>query len=146
MGADLVHLPRIENLYHKYGSRFLDKVLTPQEKQFCLTPVSLKIKVARIGGRIAAKEAVVKTLGIGISTMGNPKGVLWPHVEIAREDRHAPRIKLHDKAAEVARSMGIDEWLISLTHDGDYAVAIVIGVKRDTPFALPSAPEQPPLV
>lgn len=131
MGADLVHLPRIEELYHKYGNRFLDKILTSQERLFCTTPVSLKVKIARIGGRIAAKESVVKALGIGIAMMGNPRGVLWPHVEVLREERHAPRIKLHEKAADIASQLEIENWLISLTHDGNYAMAIAVGLRQN---------------
>lgn len=130
MGTDLVHLSRIENLYHKYGTRFLDKVLTFQEKIYCTTPVSLNVKIARIGARIAAKEAVVKTLGIGMSNMGNPQGTLWTHIELLREERHAPRIRLHDKAAHVAQSLGITDWWVSITHDGDYAMAVVVGLQQ----------------
>lgn len=123
-------------MYHKYGNRFLDKVLTHQEKLFCTAPVSLKVKIARIGGRIAIKEAVVKALGIGISTMGNPRGTLWTHVESLREERHAPRVRLHEKALEIADQLGIEEWLVSLTHDGDYSMAAVMGLKRaPTPFS-----------
>lgn len=130
LGIDLVHLPRIEALYEKYGDRFLNKVLTPQEKAFCITPVSLKVKITRIGSRIAAKEAVVKNLGIGISTMGNPRGVLWPHVEIIREEKRSPKLQLHDKAAAIAKAQGIEDWLVSLTHDGDYALAVVMGIRK----------------
>lgn len=130
LGTDLVYLPRIEGLYQKYGERFLDRVLTPHEKRYCLTPVSLKVKVARIGGRIATKEAVVKALHLGIANMGNPKGALWTHVEVWREERVAPRIRLHGKALDGAQALGIDDWLISLTHDGDYSLSIVYGIKR----------------
>lgn len=138
MGTDLVYLPRIEDLYEKFGSRFLDKVLTLSEKRFCTTPVSLKAKIARIGGRIAAKEAVVKTLGIGISTLGNPQGLLWSHIELVREERHAPRIRLMDKAAVTASALGIEDWWVSLTHDGDYALAVVMALK------LMPKPQTPP--
>ncbi len=136
MGVDLVSLPRIEQLYQKYDHRFLDKILTPQEKHFCLTPVARRMKLARIAGRIAVKEAVVKTLRIGIAQLGNPQGTLWTHVEVLREEHHAPRIKLHHKAAEVAHQLGIETWWVTLTHDGDYAMAMVMGVK-----ALPTEQE-----
>jgi holo-[acyl-carrier protein] synthase len=138
LGTDLVHLPRIEGLYQKYGTRFLDRVLTFHEKQYCMTPVSLKVKVARIGGRIAAKEAVVKALGIGIANLGNPQGTLWTHIELHREERQAPKIKLYKKAAEVAERIGIEDWLISLTHDGDYAMAIAYGMKKPSSQAGPA--------
>lgn len=130
MGTDLVHLPRIENLYQKYGHRFLDKVLTPAEKQFCLVPVSLKVKVSRIASRIAAKEATVKSLGIGVSTLGHPQGSYWTHVELLREEKQAPKLRLHEKAAAQASALGAEDWLVSLSHDGDYAMAVVMGVRK----------------
>ncbi len=128
LGTDIVYLPRVEGLYQRYGNRFLEKVLTSQERAFCVSPVSLKVKVSRIASRIAAKEAVVKALGIGLSTMGNPRGTMWSSIELLREEKHAPKIRLYGKAAEVAQTMGIKHWLVSVSHDGDYATATVIGL------------------
>jgi holo-[acyl-carrier protein] synthase len=136
-----VYLPRIEALYHKYGNRFLDKVLTHAEKVFCITPVSLKVKVSRIAGRIAVKEALVKALGIGVSTFGNFQGTMWTEVEVLREERQAPRIRLHGKALQRAMDSGIENWLISITHDGDYAMAMVLGLKHPH-SALPEEPSE----
>ncbi len=96
---------------------------------FCTSPVSLKVKVARIGGRIAAKEAVVKSLAMGVSTLGHAQGAYWKDVELLRQERQAPHLKLHQKAADKAATLGIEDWLISLSHDGDYAIATVIGLK-----------------
>ena len=140
MGTDLVFLPRIEALYNQYGHRFLDKIMTPREKAFCLTPVSLREKIGRMGARVAVKEAVVKSLGVGVSTLGHAKGVLWSTGELLREEKQAPRLQLHHKAADIAAAFGIEDWLLSITHDGDYAMATVIGLRgfrlNETPISL----------
>src|SRR5262245_47578751 len=58
LGLDLVHLPRLSKLYKIYGERFLDRVLTPNEKRYVLSSKSEKMQLARAGGRVAVKEAV----------------------------------------------------------------------------------------
>lgn len=138
LGTDLVYLPRLEKLYQTYGDRFLNRIFTLEEQQFCLRPVSLKAKVARMGGRIAAKEAIAKTLGVGIAMLGNPKGAYWTQIEFYREERQAPKIRLYQKAADRATALGIDDWWVSVTHDGDYAMAVIMGLRNlPIPITLP---------
>ena len=66
--------------------------------------------------RFAAKEAVVKALGRGIG---------WLEAEVLR-DGDRPLLQLHGRALEFATAAGIDSWHLSLSHDGDFAVAYVI--------------------
>ncbi len=104
--------------------------MTPGEKAFCLSHPSAKVQLNRIAARIAVKESVSKALGIGFSAMGNPEGTHWSAIEMQREERQAPQIQLYAKAQAKAEALGIQDWLVSVTHDGDYAFAVVLGISN----------------
>jgi holo-[acyl-carrier protein] synthase len=76
--------------------------------------------VPRLATRFAAKEAVMKALGVG----------LWSFplrdVEVSRDRLDAPTLALHDSAAELARTAGADRWHLSLTHTDTVALAVVV--------------------
>src|SRR4051794_23080303 len=57
----------------------------------------------------AAKEAVVKALGRGFAG-----DITWRGIEILRRDSGAPYIRLRDEVLELADSMGITDWFISI--------------------------------
>jgi holo-[acyl-carrier protein] synthase len=62
LGTDIVYIPRIKTLIDRFGKRFLQRVYTPIEQQNSgyreddMTPMA----IAKLAGRWAAKEAVVK--------------------------------------------------------------------------------------
>lgn len=74
-------------------------------------------------GRYAAKEAVAKALGTGFADE-----VAWRDIEILRRPTGAVAANLRDGALNVANSLGISEWLISISHSGGFAVASAIAV------------------
>ncbi len=79
-----------------------------------------------LAARFAAKEAVMKALGVGIG------GFAMRDVEVVRPvgpsgRRGAPGLKLTGKAAELAERRGIAKWHVSLTHTDDLALAMVLG-------------------
>ena len=61
-GIDLVYLPRLQDMWAWHGERFLLRVYTPAERDYCL---ACKDPLPRLAGRFAAKEAVFKVLGTG---------------------------------------------------------------------------------
>ena len=67
LGCDLVDIKRVENLYKKLGDRFLDKFLTPFEKQFLKKKSNGEYLANTIASFYAVKEAASKALGCGIS-------------------------------------------------------------------------------
>jgi holo-[acyl-carrier protein] synthase len=71
----------------------------------------------------AAKEAVVKALGRGFAG-----DITWRGIEILRRDSGAPYIRLRDEVLELAVSMGITEWFISISYLDEIAMASVIAV------------------
>ena len=71
----------------------------------------------------AGKEAVVKALGKGFAG-----DITWRGIEILRRDSGAPYIRLSDEVLGLAVSMGINDWLISISYLDEMAMASVIAV------------------
>lgn len=80
-------------------------------------------RTERLAGRFAAKEAVLKALGIGLDD-----GIEWPDIEIHRLESGAPVVELHGRVAQVAAAMAVSKWLITLTHTPNIAIAVAIAI------------------
>jgi len=113
IGVDIVDIRRIRKSFEKYGDSFLRRVLTEKEISYCKRKKDMMPSVA---ARFAAKEAISKAVGSGISG-----GFSWGSVEIDNDEHGKPFMRVLD------RSLGIQDSSISLSlsHDGDYAVAFV---------------------
>lgn len=118
IGIDLTRVDRVERLLARYGERFLRRVYTPHEQAAAGHGPE---RARRLAGRFAAKEAALKALGTGLS-----RGIRWRDVEVVRAPGHPPALALHGAAAAVARQRGVDRLHVTITHDGPYAVAVVI--------------------
>ncbi|MCX7805256.1 MAG: holo-ACP synthase [Planctomycetota bacterium] len=117
-GADLVEIERIRGVYERHGERFLSRVLTGREREYCLRH---RDPAPRLAGRWAAKEAAMKALGTGLSG-----GVSWRDFEILPDARGRPELRLSGKAAELAAAMGAERYHVTITHSRDAAFASVI--------------------
>ena len=117
-GIDLIEIERVHSMIERYGSRFLERVFTPQEI------TELRENTASLAGRFAAKEAVAKALGTGIGA------VAWREIEILRGPRREPVLHLHGAAARLASELGLGEWSLSISHSQTHAVAMVVAVNR----------------
>jgi holo-[acyl-carrier protein] synthase len=115
-GVDLVHCPRIARIWQEHGERFLKRVYTARERDYCLA--APRIALPRLSGRFAAKEAVMKLLGTGWRG-----GVEWTDIETLPDPLGKPLVTLHGATARLAASLGIERVLISISHAGDYALA-----------------------
>ena len=120
-GIDIIEIERIQSAVARWGDRFLQRIYTDQELDFC------RGQIPRLAARFAAKEAAVKALGTGI------RGIGWTEVEVVRQKGEAPSLRLHGKAAQKAKSLGIRELALSLSHSRDYAVASVVGWREAPP-------------
>jgi len=76
-----------------------------------------------LAARFAAKEAAMKALGTGLAG-----GVTWLDFQVEKNGAGAPALAVIGRAAELAAAAGIDQWLISLTHTDDAALASVLAV------------------
>lgn len=120
-GIDLVETDRIGRMLDEHGDRFLNRCFTPAERVYCHE--NDRRRLERLAARFAAKEAVLKALGTGWRD-----GIAWTDVEVVREVSGRPGVKLTGRASEIAKSLGIAGWLLSLSHTDSYAVASVIAL------------------
>jgi holo-[acyl-carrier protein] synthase len=121
-GVDLVLCERVARLWQEHGERFLARVYTASERAYCL---DCKEPAVRLSGRLAAKEAVMKLLGTGWRG-----GIEWTDIETLPDPLGRPLVTLHGKSAELARVLGIEQVLMSISHAGGYALASAIAVGK----------------
>jgi len=124
IGTDIVEIARIKDIALRKGSLFLDRVFSRSELDFCFKRTD---PYPCLAARFAAKEAVFKSLGTGLS------GCRWTDVEVVREVTLAPQINLSGSAARIAEGKGIKKILISISHDRGRAVAFALAVKGGGP-------------
>lgn len=119
-GIDLVDIAHTARLLTDPSDQFLTRCFTSQEQEAVGTG---KERAARLSGRLAAKEAVMKALGTGFSA-----GIGFLSIEVVTMPSGAPTIVLHGEAQRRAEMLGITLWLVSTSHEGDMAIASVIGL------------------
>ena len=119
LGVDVVDLQEIDDNLKAYGEHAL-RQFTAAEREYAGSGPN---QIARLAARHAAKEAVMKALGLGWDD-----GIAWTDIEVYSEATGAPGIRLHGGASNVASRLGISAWLISLSHSDTVAVATVIAM------------------
>jgi holo-[acyl-carrier protein] synthase len=117
-GIDLIEVARIAASYEKFGERFVNRVLLPDEIAYCLAH---KAPAPFLAVRFAAKEAISKAFGTGI---GAELG--WQDIEIRRRETGAPYVVLHGKGQALFAARGARQLHLSLTHTVNYAAATAI--------------------
>src|ERR1700691_5136228 len=105
-GIDIIEVARIASSFEKFGERFVNRILLPDEIAYCL---SHKNPAPFIAARFAAKEAISKAYGTGI---GAPLG--WQDMEIRHKESGEPSVVLHSKGKKLFVSRGAKQLLISL--------------------------------
>jgi len=111
IGTDIVQIGRIESAVEKFGNRFLDRFLTPEEID------TLSHRPESLAGYWAAKEAVAKALGCGI---GNELG--FHDIVLTKSNKGAPHFAL---SLEARKRFEIRDSSLSISHDGGFAIAVV---------------------
>lgn len=116
LGIDVCAIDRMERALERFGERFWDRILTPGERADLAGRVD---RATALAGRFAAKEAAAKALGA-------PRDVFWHHLEVRKRALGAPGLDLVGPAAEHAARLGVVRSLVSITHDGGVAAAVVV--------------------
>ena len=104
VGIDLVEIARIEKAMKRPG--FLEKILTPLEREFCIRP-------HQVAGRWAAKEAVAKAVGLSLT---------WQQVEILPDENGAPRAQIQSPHFDPGR-LRIH---VSISHEREHAIGMAV--------------------
>lgn len=115
-GTDIIEIERIKNSIEKLGEKFLNKVYTEKEIEYCES--KNKQKYQHYAARFAAKEAAFKALSWKIKDKYDIK---WTDFEVSNDEQGKPIIKIYCIDHENIESVDI-----SLSHCKDYAVANVV--------------------
>lgn len=118
IGIDLIEVHRIGEAIEKYGDRFLKRIYTPVEIEYCSTKKNAAIHYA---GRFAAKEAAFKAMERGWGG-----DLSWKEIEIYNEVSGAPRIVFYGKALELIREKKIVRSFVTISHIEGHATAAVV--------------------
>jgi holo-[acyl-carrier protein] synthase len=128
LGIDLVHIPRIQESLQSFGDAFAQKLFTAAEIAYA--DAAAHDRAQRYAARFAAKEAAIKALSL------SDAGISWRDIEVQRAADGSCSIALHGEVAAIALAQGIGRCIVCLSHDGDYAAAVVA--------ALSDTAESPP--
>jgi holo-[acyl-carrier protein] synthase len=115
IGVDVVDVPRFVASLERTPA-MLDRLFTPTER---VTDEGRPRTQTSLAARFAAKEAVAKALGA-------PQGMAWHDCEVVGDSDGRPWLRISGTVADAAAAQGIDRWHLSLSHDGDVAVAYVV--------------------
>ncbi len=115
IGIDVVEVERIGSSIAEFGEKFLQRIFTEAERDYCL---SQKRPAIHFAARFAAKEAIAKAFGSGIG-----KEVSWLDMEIVREPSGEPKVLMSGAGGAYAETLNVVDIKISLTHAEHYAAA-----------------------
>lgn len=124
-GIDLVCVSALAEQLRDRASTFAAATFTPEEIAYSTTAPSRQ-PARHFAARYAAKEAALKALDAACGRAGvQPAAIPLREIEVLRDARGRPSLMLHGAAAELAERARVDRALVSLSHDGDYATAVV---------------------
>ncbi len=123
VGVDLAEVPRLARLAAQPAG--LSGVLTERELDYCH---SQRHPAEHLAARFAAKEAVLKALGTGLS-----EGIRWTDVEILKARGGRPLVALHGSAETLADRRRLRRIDVSLSHTAQLAVAVAVAVWSTAP-------------
>ena len=117
-GIDLVEIQRMTDIIKKWGGRFVTRVFSQGEIDYCNSRACPAIHFA---ARFAAKESFLKSLGTGLGM-----GVNLREIEVSQDQFGKPGVMLQGRAADILSGLGIGAVHLSLTHTRHSAAAMVI--------------------
>ena len=122
VGNDIVDMRRIRAILLRHPQRFPVRILTNEERREFAARFDSDI-CEYLAGRLAAKEALAKSLKRGLRS---PVG--WQYISVLSENG-APSFVFSPSLQSYLRKCGISVCSVSISHDGDYAAAVVIAEK-----------------
>ena len=117
-GIDLVSISRMRGILNKESDHFEKRVFSEGERAYCR---ARKDPMPHFAARFAAKEAYGKALGLGLGPTGD-----FIEIEVVNDSEGRPSIKLTGTALEIFLKKGGESIHLSLSHEGDSALASVI--------------------
>jgi holo-[acyl-carrier protein] synthase len=116
VGVDAVDVPRFRRALGR-RAHLGERLFTEGERAYAAAAAD---PVPRLSTRFAAKEAVMKALGVGLGAFP------FRDVDVVRVGLDPPSVVLHGAADALARRVGVGRWHLSLTHTDQVAMALVV--------------------
>jgi holo-[acyl-carrier protein] synthase len=117
VGIDIAQISAIGESIAAFGDHFMRRIFSEGEVAYAKQVPELTAQ--RLAARFAAKEAAMKAFGL------SEAGIGWRDIEVTRAADGACSLTLHAGAADAAARSGCTQIAVSLSHDGDYATAVV---------------------
>jgi holo-[acyl-carrier protein] synthase len=121
LGIDIIEIDRIESSVERYGERFLEKIYTEGEREYCMSKGN---RIQHLAARFAAKEAVAKALGAVYRGAWS-----WQNIEVFNAINGEPFVKLNGNLENLINENRILK--ISMSHSRDYVTAVAILSEED---------------
>lgn len=118
VGIDLVMVSSVRDALSEHGDRYLGRIFTDSEVADSASATGPDPQ--RLAARFAAKEATLKVLRA--PTTGFP----WRSLEVVRTSCGGVALALSGAAAQHAVDEGLTHFDVSLTHEGEFAMAVVL--------------------
>ena len=125
-GIDLVRVSDVANSIEQFGARYIDRLFTARE-QVELGDIGDANRSSHFATMFAAKEATFKTLRLP-RLPGD-----WRSIELVRTSEGWLDVRFHAALKELAIARGVEQLCVSVSHEGDYATAIVMTEYTEAP-------------
>jgi holo-[acyl-carrier protein] synthase len=119
IGIDLTSSDAVAESLHAHGTRYLERVYTDRERRDCVRQAGHP-DADRLAARFAAKEATLKAL------RREDEPIPWTSIGVCSDGAGRPSLELTGPAAALARHRGVAGLSVSLTHEGQFAAAVVV--------------------
>jgi len=117
IGVDIIEVARIKRQL-ELNPEFQYRIFSDREIDYCEARADSGLSYAV---RFAAKEAFMKALGTGWNNE-----VSWREIESLKDDKGAPHLHISGRTAVAVKQRGISAMHVSMSHEKEYAVAVVI--------------------
>jgi holo-[acyl-carrier-protein] synthase len=114
VGVDIIINQRIKKAFEKWGDRFLTRIYTVAERDYC---IGKHFSESSLAARFAAKEAFIKAAGMFFP---------FTLIEVRNEGGGKPFLLLYGSADDFVKQSGVDRIHLSISHESTHSVAIVV--------------------
>lgn len=118
IGTDIAATDRFQRFLKEGNNALLERLFTSTEQSICR---NRKDSASCLAARFAAKEAFLKAMGTGLRD-----GISWHDIEVVNDALGKPELVLSGRASELFQAQGLGKPLLSISHDGGHAIAMVV--------------------
>ena len=116
IGTDIVEIDRIKRAMERFP-KLVERLFTAEELAYL---EGKALKPQHVAGGFSAKEAVLKSMGTGL------RNFRWKEIEIIRDEKGKPFVRLNGKAKDYADDNYIGDIHISISHSKNYVTAMAV--------------------